>query len=483
MSLKSVRARLVLWNFWVLALVLIVLGCILRTTVDYSVSTGVDKTLAVFADKIAQTCQQSGLLGPLVEAPNSSAHTRHLFILDNFHAYGIRIVDNYDRPMLLSTDNGTPGTANNTLPIDNAGISTALGGHESWTTVDDHGTPVRLYSLPLQYENRIVGAIQVGKSMTEALDEMKNVDQRLLELLPIALLVVGISGAFLTTRALHPVRDISMAANHIEAESLSGRLPVIGHDEFAELATTINGMLSRLEDAFQKLERAYEQQRRFAADASHELRTPLTVIKANTSLALSQQEISGEIHAAMMAIDRSADRTSRIVQDLLLLARSDAGQLSVCLQPTDIDTVLNQALDMSQTLNSAPIVLEEKGELGNGTIKALGDRESLVRLFTNLFTNAIRHTPETGKVAVSVQREGSSIRVTVKDSGEGIDPQHLPHVTERFYRADKARSRKMGGTGLGLAICKSIVESHHGDLDIESTVGVGTTVYVTLPAA
>ena len=166
-----------------------------------------------------------------------------------------------------------------------------------------------------------------------------------------------------------------------------------------------------------------------------------------------------------------------------MLARSDAGELSVSLVPTDIDTVLSQAVDMTQSANSAAIILEEQGELGNGTLKALGDRESLVRLFMNLLTNALRHTPEDGFVRVSVCRQGKSVRVMVKDNGEGIEAQHLPHITERFYRVDKARSRKVGGTGLGLAICKSIAESHHGLLDIESAVGVGTTVSVTLPSA
>ena len=480
---NSVRTKLILWNFGVLALVLIALGTTLRATVEFSVDKGVNKTLSSFAHKISRTCQDSGLLEQIVNTRSPALPAKRLFILDQFHLYGIRILDIYGRPMILPTTTGGASIPVDPPPFDAESIQKAIAGHDTFSTISDHTGDVRIYTMPLTYRNKIVGVIQIGKSLSEAHNEMRNVDQRLIEMLPLALLVAGISGAFLTTRALRPVRHIAHAANQIEAESLSGRLPVTGSDEFAELATTINGMLSRLEGAFQKLELAYEQQRRFAADASHELRTPLTVIKANTSLALSEHTVHDEVYAAMSAIDRAADRTSRIVQDLLLLARSDAGELSVCLVPTDIDTVLNQAVDMTQIPDCAPIVLKEEGELGNGTLKALGDRESLVRLFMNLFTNALRHTPEGGTVAVSVQREGTSVKVVVSDNGEGIEPQHLPHVTERFYRVDKARSRKVGGTGLGLAICKSIVEAHHGNLCIESAVGIGTTVSITLPSA
>jgi len=483
MSLNSVRTKLILWNFCVLALVLIALGTILRVTAEINLESGINRTQKAFAQNIAKTCQDSGLLKSMVSAKTSTAHTSALFALDRFHSYPPRILDITGRPLLLPTYAGETSSVDSLKPWDSDAVDKAVNGDDTFTTVSDHGTPLRIYTMPLMLGDRTVGVIQVAKSLTEVYDELSNVDQRLIELLPLALLFAGICGAFLTTSALRPVRQIAHAASQIEAASLSGRLPVTGGDEFAELATTINGMLSRLEGAFQKLELAYEQQRRFAADASHELRTPLTVIKANTSLALSEHTANDEVYAAMSAIDRAADRTSRIVQDLLLLARSDAGELSVALVPTDIDTVLNQAVDMTQIPNSAPIVLKEEGELGNGTLKALGDRDSLVRLFMNLFTNAMRHTPESGTVAVTVKREGNSVKVIVSDNGEGIPPQHIPHITERFYRVDKARSRKMGGTGLGLAICKSIVESHHGLLDIESAVGKGTTVSVTLPSA
>jgi len=484
--MNSVRTKLILWNFGVLALVLIALGAVLRATAQINLESGVNHSQKVFAQSIATTCQNSGLLNPQTRLKNSGRASA-LFTLDRFHAYPPRILDITGRPMFLPTFGGTTSNAEDLSPWDNDAVNKAESGEDLFTTVSDHGTPLRIYTMPLMLGDKIVGVIQVAHSMVEVYDEITNVDQRLIELFPVALLVAVLSGAFLTTRALRPVREISHAANQIEAENLSGagmrRLPVTGGDEFAELATTINGMLTRLEESFQKLELAYEQQRRFAADASHELRTPLTVIKANTSLALSEHTVHDEVYAAMSAIDRAADRTSRIVQDLLLLARSDAGELSVSLVPTDIDTVLSQAVDMTQSANSAAIILEEQGELGNGTLKALGDRESLVRLFMNLLTNALRHTPEDGFVRVSVCRQGKSVRVMVKDNGEGIEAQHLPHITERFYRVDKARSRKVGGTGLGLAICKSIAESHHGLLDIESAVGVGTTVSVTLPSA
>jgi signal transduction histidine kinase len=259
---------------------------------------------------------------------------------------------------------------------------------------------------------------------------------------------------------------------------------VKGHDEFSELAATFNGMLSRLEQAFTQREQAFtqlaealERQRRFTADASHELRTPLTIIKANTSLALEEERSKVEYQRALEAADRAADTTTRIVQDLLLLARGDAGQLQMDRCPVPIGEVLERAADAFRGSRVAPISVV----LSDPSLMVLGGPHHLLRLFSNLLENAVRHTRRTGSITVSVEQEKDGVVVRVRDTGEGIPPEHLPHVYERFYRVDAARNRRQGGTGLGLAICQSIVEAHDGSLTIESVVGEGTTVTVRLP--
>lgn len=170
---------------------------------------------------------------------------------------------------------------------------------------------------------------------------------------------------------------------------------------------------------------------------------------------------------------------NRIVQDLLLLARSDADQLAYVLQPTPLADVLRQATALLPGTERAPVTRD----LPSPAPWVQGDAHSLVRLFGNLLENAAHYTPATGRITVSAENRDAAVVIAVADTGEGIAPEHLPHVTERFYRAEAARSRVQGGTGLGLSICRSIVEAHHGDLTIESVVGQGTTVRVTLARA
>ncbi len=336
---------------------------------------------------------------------------------------------------------------------------------------------MRVFSVPLRRDEIVVGAVQVAFPLTDINRAIASLNRTLLTLAPLALLIAGAGGAFLTDRALRPVRHISQAAEQIEAKDLSGRLPVTGKDEFSELARTFNAMLGRLEEAFTLLEKAFEQQRRFTADASHELRTPLTVIKANTSLALRGTRTVEDYRRALEAADRAADMTTSIVQDLLLLARSDAGNLGLSADVMPIQQVLERASEAVRNPENAPVRLN----IFDADLSVVGNENELIRLFSNLLENAARHTPVDGTITVTAHSEEKTLVVTVADTGEGIPPEHLPHVTERFYRVDASRTRPSGGTGLGLAICRSIVEAHGGTLSITSAVGKGTTVTVTLP--
>ena len=232
---------------------------------------------------------------------------------------------------------------------------------------------------------------------------MRHLTRALLTLIPLILLIAGAGGAFLTGRTLRPIRAITQAANHIEAQDLSGRLTVSGNDEFSELATTFNGMLARLEGAFRKLTVAYEQERRFTADASHELRTPLTVIKAHTSLALESLALDGQPTAAeyresMEAIDAAVDQTNRLVQSLLLLARSDAGKLSLCLGPVSLPEIGSRAAHVVGKSNEAAI----RVCIPEAVPPIEGDAEALLQVFTNLLTNAVRHTPPREEITLTV---------------------------------------------------------------------------------
>lgn len=240
---------------------------------------------------------------------------------------------------------------------------------------------------------------------------------------------------------------------------------------------TINGMLCRLDGAFKQLEQAFEQHIRFTADASHELRTPLTAIKGNVSLALTGERLASEYRKALEDTDRATDNMRHIVQELLFLARSDAKQMAMDLRVIDVRELLQDAVDAVHGIEQPAILIETPEFMP----RLYADPNHLLRALVNLLANALRHTQVDGAISLSADVDGSDFRIRVTDTGEGIQPEHLPHLTERFYRADASRVRSQGGTGLGLSICRCIVESHGGTLSFVSAVGVGTIVTITMP--
>jgi two-component system OmpR family sensor kinase len=349
-------------------------------------------------------------------------------------------------------------------------VADGVAGNEPYSTIEVGGERVRVFTTRWYRGGQIGGALQVARDMGEYDRLWQGLVWTLLALLPLSLLVAGMGGLFLTDRALRPVHQVTQAAAQIGVEDLSRRLKVHGRDELAQLAATFNGMIARLEAAF-------EQQRRFTADASHELRTPLARIKVTTSMALADEQSPEEYQTALRIADQAADAMERLIQQLLLLARADAGQLPIERSDFDLRCVLEEAADTVACLGPAPLTLD----LPREPIEMSGDADHLCRVFVNLLENALRHTPAEGQVTLQAGVEGHAAVVRVTDTGEGISPEHLPYLGERFYRVDAARTRRTGGCGLGLAISRTIVQAHGGELSIASEVGRGTEVTVSLP--
>ena len=357
-------------------------------------------------------------------------------------------------------------------PFDSATFPRSLSGHVVLSTVRHGDDEWRVYSAPNRSPNReIIGVVQTEQPLDTVGDEIASLDRVLLTLLPVALLAAGLGGAGLAVRSLRPVRRIAATAERIQAEDLSERLPVSGRDEYAQLAATLNAMLGRLQSAF-------DEQRRFTSDASHELRTPLTAIKAKTSVALTRPRSAGSYRETLAAVDRTADQMALLVQNLLQLAQADAGQIGQDRCRVAVRDVVEMGLDLIDTREGPPVLLD----IPDPDLEIFGNPSELSRVICNLVSNARRHTPPTGRVSVRTSGGEDGVEIAVSDTGEGIAPQHLPHLGQRFYRVDAARGRDHGGTGLGLAICKSIVEAHGGLMEIESRVGCGTVVRIHLPA-
>ncbi len=283
-----------------------------------------------------------------------------------------------------------------------------------------------------------------------------------------------LGGWWLASRAIRPIAEISAAAEKIADGDLTRRIETHGaKSELGRLAVLLN-------HTFERLHNTFEQQAQFTADASHELRTPVSVILAQTELALMRDRSAEEYREALESCHRSGEQMKQVVNSLLELARMDSGESVMNCAPCYLEEVVEDAIRFVE-----PLVQQREGEivadLEEITISV--DAQKIQQVVSNLLSNAIKHNPEGCKVHVNLKQEGDASVLSVRDEGEGIPPYILPRVFERFFRADKARSRADGSTGLGLAITKAIVEAHGGTLTATSTPGQGSEFIVRLPGA
>jgi len=288
-----------------------------------------------------------------------------------------------------------------------------------------------------------------------------------------AVLALGLGGGgLLASRALRPLADISAAASRISAGNLSERINVTDTDnELGRLAGVLNSTFARLEAAF-------AQQKQFTADASHELRTPIAVLISEAQTTLARERSAAEYRETVGACLDTAQQMRRLTQSLLELARYDAGQESLDRCRFDLAEQTRACLDLVRPLARARGI-QIHADLAPA--EALGDADRLSRVITNLLTNAIDYNQKRGEVRVATRAEPGAAVVTVADTGRGISADDLPHVFERFYRADKSRARADGHSGLGLAISKAIVDAHGGTIEISSQPDTGSIVIVKLP--
>lgn len=334
------------------------------------------------------------------------------------------------------------------------------------------GQPFLYLTLPLSVGERPGATLQVALPW-EANEEFLRALRFFLLLAGGAGLLAALAGGFFIARlSLKPVAAITRAATSISHQDLSQRLQLTGpQDELYHLTQAFNNMLDRLEKAF-------DEQRRFVADASHELRTPLAALRGYAGLlARWGQEDPLVRREAISAIEREADFLARLVDRLLLLARSDSGLLQPTAEPLSLDELLAEVAADARILSSG--LDFQVGPLERVQMK--GDPIYLRELIFVLLDNAFKYTAPGGLVRLALVRKHDRALITISDTGAGIPAEEIPRIFDRFYRVDKARSRQKGGSGLGLAIARWIVESHGGTIEVESRVGAGTTFTVKLP--
>ena len=317
----------------------------------------------------------------------------------------------------------------------------------------------------------LIDAAVPTEPFDQALDNFRLIEQRFL---PLLVVLASLLGYWLSGRALAPVNRIIEGAERVGVRNLSERLKVPkAHDELRRLTETLNAMLDRIEASVKRITQ-------FTADASHDLRTPLALIRTNSELALRRTRSEGEYQETLARILAISEETTGLIEKLLTLARADANVSQLRLEPMSLYPVLQRVAQKVKLLALGKGVTFSESVVPYGhTI--LGDEAALERLFLSILDNAVKYTPAGGNVSLCFHLENAQAWIEIADTGIGISETDLPHIFERFYRADQNRSRETRGSGLGLSIAKWIAERHSGIIDVKSEAFRGSLFCVRIP--
>ena len=441
---KSIRTRLTLWYLVFIVVLLLIFSSVAYFMLDYNLYQNLDSSLQTLSNAVI----------------TSGTPLKSNEVLVVFSSSGALVEQ--DGTVAVNTTK-LSGYVKQTLTGKITYLNTSTTGNEG----------IRLYAVPVPnvFSNQVYVVI-VGQTTTEISGVLHTFIYVIVFAMVGVILLAGLGGLFLAERALKPVQQITKTAQNIEGSDLSQRIDVKTDDELGRLAATLNEMIGRLEESFNR-------QRQFTADASHELRTPLAIMQAEATLALSKERTSDDYRKSLETISQESDYMSSVISKLLFLARSDAGKEQLNFEGVELKeliTGLSANIEALAQDKGIKFAVDAKEEL---TVN--GDKVKLRQLFINILENAVRYTPADGRISVSLVKQESNAVVSISDTGIGIPPEHLPHIFERFYRVDKARTRADGGVGLGLAIAKIIAESHKGTIAVTSEVGKGTTFTISLP--
>jgi heavy metal sensor kinase len=334
--------------------------------------------------------------------------------------------------------------------------------------------PLRFYSERISV-NGTPYTVQVAAPMREAFEALEWFRLMLIFVAPVLLIAASLGGYWISKRALDPVDQISHAAQRISIENLADRLqvPQTG-DQLQRLSETLNQMFSRLEGSVRRI-------KQFTADASHELRAPISLIRTTAEVAaLRRNRPSAEYLEALDEILAESERTSQVVDSLMLLARADSGKETLDSMPIDATNIVRGAAEQGEKL-ARNHGLHFEVSVPDISLPVLGDTDALRRALLILMDNAANYTPPGGSVKVTQATINGFAVISVIDTGIGIAHEEVPHIFDRFWRSDKARSREHGGAGLGLSIAKWIAEMHGGTVEVESEPGKGSVFRLRVP--
>lgn len=470
----TIRWKITLWYSGIITLILFILGFFLYFTFTKWEMNGFDQNLKQTSQEVIRSIRiVDSFFFPLQEAVLPDVD---IFASPNTF---IQVVNREGKLIARSAS-----LSRSVLPIHQSTLQAVVSGKTLYETVNLSGHTLRIYSTPILYQGEIIGLLQVAGSLEPLEETLRNLRLILFTLALLTILIVGTTAWTLAKQVLKPIGEVIRTTSEIQkGEDLRRRIEYSGPpDEIGQLIQQTNLMLERLEQAYHKLESSYQTQKRFVSDASHELRTPLTAIKGNLDFlkkALSEHpEIADEV-LEEMGLD--VDRMMRLIQNLLSLARADAGY-QMKREKIEVGEWIDALFEQLSRYRKEKVrfSIEGREEAEGRTI--VGNRDYLNQLFSILVENAFKYT-EAGEVTLRVEVKeeppSSHLLITVADTGIGIPKEDLPRLFERFYRGKNVAA--IGGTGLGLSIAKWITEQHDGEITVNSEEGVGTKVSVRLP--
>jgi heavy metal sensor kinase len=456
----SVRTRLTLWYAGVLALSLIVFALVVYYAAAAIFYERQDESLRSTAETVASAYVEE------FEETHSLEKAGQIILTElAFPNRLVQVTDNAGRS-IASTRN----FSETALALPSPALGQARQHGLSLVTVKG----LRVAIVPLS-SDRELGFATVAEPLSVIDDGLRRLRRDFYAGVPLILLLASGGGYFLARKSLAPIASMNLQTQRITAQRLSTRLDVDNpKDELGRLATTINDLLTRLETSF-------KEQQRFITDASHELCTPLAVLRGETEVALNKPRTVSEYQESLSLINAEAERLSRIVEDLFMLARQPIdAPLALQREPLSLNDTVKDCVRAAQVL-AIRKGIELKSESDAVSIVLNGDDELLKRMILNLLDNAVKYTPAGGEIFVNLGRQNGTARIAVRDTGIGIAQADQAQVFDRFFRVDKARSRVLGGAGLGLSIVAWIVESHQGKISLESSPGQGSLFTVELP--
>jgi heavy metal sensor kinase len=460
--ITSLKTRIAVWYITLATLILVCLGIALYAMISQSMMNERRALITQDLKRVQQVSERFSTRGVsrLLEEAEEEIPLKpgdefvQIFTLDGASVVNSPNLKSQSLPFRPELAQAGPADYQ-TISTFNDGSPALLGG----TTISVQGKP---YFVAIAASLTNVRSIQRRLLMTLSLA------------IPVAILLALVGSAVLANRAVEPLNRVTATAQRISADHLGERIELARGDiELQRLAEAFNEMLGRLDQSFKQI-------RQFTADASHELRTPVAILMGETELAMNDLLDYEECKTALSSRREELQRMAHIVDDLLTLSQFDDGERALQVKPLDFSDLVIEVCEQEQ--NHAKLKGVSLELTRTVPVKIEGDSSRLRQMVRNVLDNAIKYTPAGGRVAVELDRpEETGFRLSVSDTGIGIPVAAQPHIFDRFYRVDQARTREAGGTGLGLSIVKQVIEAHRGSISVKSDLGIGTVMTLVVP--